>query len=83
MVVASMSFLKTPQGKGYAFSGPVYDDPKFFGDGAGIAVRKSDGELRNRLNAAIAVIRGNGTYKKIADKYFEFDIYGARAAAKK
>ncbi len=75
LIAASQGFLKTAAGKGYAFSGPVFNDPKFFGVGAGIAVRKADTELRDQFNAAIKTIRGNGTYKKIQDKYFDFDVY--------
>jgi arginine/ornithine transport system substrate-binding protein len=80
LIAASVGFLKTPQGKGYAFIGPVFDDPQFFGVGAGVAVRKGD-PLRGQLNAAIAALRTNGTYKKIQDKYFDFDVYGNPAAA--
>ncbi len=69
-------FLDTADGKGYAFAGPDLSDPKWFGTGAGIAVRKEDGELRDRLNAALKAIRANGTWKRVADKYFDFDIYG-------
>jgi arginine/ornithine transport system substrate-binding protein len=69
-------FLKKPQGKGFAFFGPSYDDPKFFGTGSGIAVRKADTALQAKFNAAIAAIRANGVYKKINDKYFDFDVYG-------
>jgi arginine/ornithine transport system substrate-binding protein len=75
-VAADVGFLKTPAGKGYAFRGPVWNDPAFFGEGAGIAVRQGDKALRDKLNAAITAIRANGTYKKINDKYFAFDIYG-------
>jgi len=28
------------------------------------------------LNVAIKAIRANGVYKKIQDKYFDFDVYG-------
>ncbi|KKJ76043.1 nickel transporter [Kiloniella litopenaei] len=68
-------FVKTDAGKDFEFVGPSYSDPKYFGDGAGIAVRKSDTELRDRFSAAIKAIRGNGVYKAINDKYFDFDIY--------
>lgn len=69
-------FLATPDGKGFAFVGPDLVEPKYFGTGAGIAVRKEDTDLRDRFNAALQTIRANGTWKKAADKYFDFDIYG-------
>ena len=69
-------FLKTDSGKGYAFVGPAFTDPAYFGDGIGIAVRKGDTANLERLNAAITAIRANGEYKKIQDKYFDFDVYG-------
>jgi arginine/ornithine transport system substrate-binding protein len=75
-VAADSGFLKTPKGKDFAFFGPVYDDPKYFGTGAGVALRKGDAALQAKFNAAIAAIRANGTYKKIQDKYFDFDVYG-------
>lgn len=75
-VSADMGFMKTPAGKGFARVGAPIDDPKIFGIGAGIAVRKGDTGLQQKLNAAIAAIRANGTYKKIQDKYFDFDVYG-------
>jgi arginine/ornithine transport system substrate-binding protein len=68
-------FLKRPQGKGFAFFGPPFNDAKFFGYGAGIAVRKADTDLQAKFNAAIPAIRANGTYKKLQDKYFDFDVY--------
>jgi arginine/ornithine transport system substrate-binding protein len=73
----SHGFLRQPHGKNFELVGPTFTDPKYFGEGAGVAVRKSDTELRDKLNAAIKTIRANGTYKKIADKYFDFDIYGS------
>jgi polar amino acid transport system substrate-binding protein len=39
------------------------------GEGAGIAIRKGETELRAMFNEAIAAIRANGTYKEINDKY--------------
>ncbi len=74
-VAVSEGFLNTAQGEGFAFFGGPHSDPAIHGDGAGIGVRKEDGELRERLNAAIAAIRANGTYDEIADKYFDFEIY--------
>ncbi len=75
-VAADFGFLKQAAGKGFGFAGPEFDDPGFFGDGSGIAVRKADTGLQSRLNAAIAAIRANGTFKTLASKYFDYDIYG-------
>ena len=69
-------FLKTDAGKGFAFVGPTYEDAKYFGGGAGIAVRKGDKELADKFNTAITEIRANGKYKQVQDKYFDFDVYG-------
>ena len=63
-------WLKSDAGKGFEFKG----DPVFDNDKIGIAVRKGD-ELRVKLNAALAEIVADGTYKKINDKYFPFSIY--------
>jgi arginine/ornithine transport system substrate-binding protein len=81
IIAAQQGFLKTPQGKDFEFAGPVYDDPKYFGVGAGVAMRKGDNALRSEFNRAIAAIRANGTYKKIQDKYFDFDVYGKDGGA--
>ena len=75
-VAADSGFLKRPSGKDFAFFGPEYNDPKYFGIGAGIAVRKGDADLVARLNQAIKDIRANGTYQKIEKQYFDFDVYG-------
>lgn len=69
-------FLATDKGKGAEFVGPGYTDPKYFGDGAGIATRKGDADLAAMFTKAIAAIRADGTYKKINTKYFDFDVYG-------
>jgi arginine/ornithine transport system substrate-binding protein len=79
-IAAAVGFMKTEGGKNFQFIGPVYDEPKYFGTGAGVAMRKTDTALRDDFNKAIAAIRANGTYKKIADQYFDFDIYGGSLA---
>ena len=68
-------FLKKDEGKGWEFVGPSFSDEKYFGVGAGIAVRKSDGELAKLFSLAIKVIRSNGVYHRINGKYFAFDVY--------
>ena len=74
-IAMDAGFLKTDKGKGWEFVGPGYSDPKYFGVGAGIAVRKSDGELAKLFSLAIKVIRSNGVYHMINGKYFAFDVY--------
>jgi arginine/ornithine transport system substrate-binding protein len=74
-VVIDESLLKRPEGRDYEFVGPSFTEEQFFGTGIGIAVRKSD-PLAGRFDQALATIRANGTYDKIRQKYFDFDIYG-------
>lgn len=50
-------------------------DPKDWGPGMGIAVRKDETALRDKFNAAIKAIREDGTYEKINAKYFPFSVY--------
>lgn len=75
-VAGSEGFLKKPAGKGFAVLGNPVDDPAIFGTGSGIALRKADTALQDKFNAAIVAVRANGSYKKIQDKYFDFDVYG-------
>jgi arginine/ornithine transport system substrate-binding protein len=75
-VAVKEGFLNKPEGKDYEFIGPDLTEPKWFGDGNGIACRKEDVVLVKKLNEAIAKIRADGTYKNIQDKYFDFNIYG-------
>ncbi len=75
-IAADDGFLKTDAGKNFEFVGGDQHDQKCHGEGAGIAVRKQDKELRKELDAAIKAIRKNGTYQKINAKYFDFDIFG-------
>ncbi len=55
----------------HTFSGPV----KYFGEGAGIAIRQGEDELKAMFNNALAEILADGTYAKINDKYFSFSVY--------
>ena len=55
----------------FAFTGDKID----IDDNIGIAVRKDDTALKDKLSKAIAALRANGTYQKINAKYFPFDIY--------
>ena len=71
-VVSGEALLKRPEGKAYGQIGP--DVNLDGGSGVGIAFRKGDEALRERVNAALKVVRANGTYKKLADQYFDFNV---------
>ncbi|PAK03821.1 transporter substrate-binding domain-containing protein, partial [Burkholderia ubonensis] len=75
-VQADIGFLKTPRGKDFQFVGTDLDDPKTLGNGAGIGLRKEDTDLKAKIDKAIGDMRKDGTYDKIAKKYFDFDVYG-------
>ncbi len=75
-VAMADGFLNTDEGAGWEFVGPGYTDPEYFGEGAGIAIRKKNQDLVDKFNAAIDAIRANGKYQEINDKYFEFDVFG-------
>ena len=64
--------------KSFALIGPTYTgkDDKTLGQGVAVAVRKQDKELRELLNSGLAAVKKNGTFKKINDKYFSFDLSG-------
>ena len=64
-------WLGSPEGTNFAYAG----EPYRLDEGIGIAVRKEDETLRQRLNRALRAILADGTYKKINARYFPFDIY--------
>jgi polar amino acid transport system substrate-binding protein len=74
--IALDAFLKSEAGACCEHKGNVEDDPAVLGLGVGIGVRKEDGALKEKLNAAIKAIRANGTYDTFSKKYFDFNIYG-------
>ena len=68
-------WLDSPDGKDFEFFGDVILAEKYIGKGAGIAVRKQDTDLLNRIDAALRQIIEDGTHKRLSSKYFPFDIY--------
>ncbi|MEX3671689.1 ABC transporter substrate-binding protein [Paraburkholderia phenoliruptrix] len=72
-VTTEYGLLKTKNGKDFQFSGgDIYSS-----NGAGIGLRKSDVDLKNRMNKALEGMLADGTYERIAKKYFEFNPYGS------
>ncbi len=75
-VHADLGFLKLPRGANFQFVGGEIDDPKIFGRGTGIGMRKEDADLKAKIDRAIADMLKDGTYKTLEKKYFGFDVYG-------
>lgn len=72
----ALAFLDKEIGQGFDFIGQPVTDKAYIGEGTALALRLQDKELAEKFNQAINTIRQNGTYDKIAAKYFSFDIYG-------
>jgi len=69
------AFVKSSAGKGLALVGPPLRDSKYFGIGVGVGLRKADEKtLGARFNAAIAASRADGSFQRLAGKYFSYDI---------
>ncbi|MFT5721988.1 MAG: polar amino acid transport system substrate-binding protein [Motiliproteus sp.] len=66
--------LKSDDGSCCKIVGDAITDSKWVGDGVGMALRQDDDILRLKLNAALAAIIANGTYKTINDKFFSVNI---------
>jgi polar amino acid transport system substrate-binding protein/arginine/ornithine transport system substrate-binding protein len=73
MVTYYVGFMKTPDAANFEFTGPRMKGG-LLGDGNGIAVRKGDAALLEKINAALAAIRADGTYDRITAKYFPFKL---------
>ncbi|MBV1842434.1 MULTISPECIES: ABC transporter substrate-binding protein [Photobacterium] len=65
---------KSQDGNCCKLAGELITDPKYVGEGVGIAVRQEDDKLRLQLNQALAALVADGTYQKINDKYFSLNI---------
>lgn len=75
--VADSLIFKQKGGDKFDVVGGALKDKKIQGNNyVAIGIRKGDEKLKNKINKGLAAIIKNGTYKKIADKYFAFDIYG-------
>jgi lysine-arginine-ornithine-binding protein len=75
-VQADFGLIRENPDAGFAFRGEPALDAGCFGAGIGIGVRKEDGDLRAALNDAIAAVRADGTYDRLVQQYFGYDIYG-------
>ena len=72
--VVMYEWLENDGGEAFAFKGEPVVDPKYIGNGAGIAVNEGNTKLLAQFGAALATIKANGTYAKINASYFPFSI---------
>lgn len=71
------TFLKSTTGAACCKSlGALPYDKETLGTGIGFGLRKSDTDLKAKINKGIADVRASGEYDKITKKYFNFNIYG-------
>lgn len=68
-----MSQTGTDAGKNLVFFGPHFDGG-LLGDGSAIPTRKSDPDLRTKLDAAIESLMADGTLSKLSLKWFKIDV---------
>ncbi|MFG6137187.1 transporter substrate-binding domain-containing protein [Halomonas sp. B23F22_10] len=74
--LAMQDFIHSDTGQSCCeYRGAVEIDPAIMSEGIGVGLRQEDSELKERVNAAIAAMRADGTYEEISEPYFEFDIY--------
>lgn len=55
--------------------GGPYMEPRFFGDGLAIAVRKTDSATRKLLNDGLRQVRASGRLLELVDRYFPIRVY--------
>jgi len=73
--VWAYQLLNSDAGKELEVKATAPWDPTL-GAGVGAGLRKGDTDLRDKLNVALKAVRTNGTYERIAERYFTFDPYG-------
>ncbi|WP_277850427.1 arginine ABC transporter substrate-binding protein [Moellerella wisconsensis] len=64
-------WLKAKGNENLAVVGDKVTDPEYFGIGLGIAVRKGNKDLQDKLNKAMSDVKADGTYDVIYKKWFE------------
>ncbi len=57
------------------FKGGGYSEPRYFGDGVGIAVKKGNTRLREVLDYALARVKASGRYEELMLRYFPLPLY--------
>ena len=65
---------KSEDGSCCKLAGEPVSDPKYVGEGVGMALRQDDDKLRETLNQALAALIADGTYQTINDKFFSVNL---------
>jgi polar amino acid transport system substrate-binding protein len=52
------------------FKGGAFAEPKYFGDGIGIAIKRGDNQLKTMINDALRRLREGGRYEELLLRYF-------------
>jgi ABC-type amino acid transport substrate-binding protein len=63
-----------PEGKCCEVIGQDIKDTQTLGVGVSAGIRREDAKLRDAFNKALSEMMGDGTYKKLSDKYFPFPL---------
>ena len=71
--LALSRFLKSREGACCRIIGQPIVDPKHYGEGVAVGLRKEDKDLKEMFNRAIDKVMADGTYDRIRAKYFNFD----------
>lgn len=73
---AAEDIMKSDAGKGTQFAGPSLTGKEVpqLGMGFGIALKKGNAELKDRLDRAIASMSADGTIKALTEKYLGKDV---------
>ncbi|HZV20356.1 MAG TPA: transporter substrate-binding domain-containing protein [Hyphomicrobiales bacterium] len=57
------------------FKGDGYTEARYFGDGAGIAIKKGNTRLREVLDYALERVKASGRYEELMLRYFPLPLY--------
>ena len=76
LIVLQKGLLKSDSAADYERVGKIWSEKDFGSKGEGIGIRKGEADLKAAVDKAILEMRADGSYKRINDRYFDFDIYG-------
>lgn len=57
------------------YKGGPFAEPKYFGDGIGIAIKRDDAQLKAMINSALKRMRESGRYEELLLRYFPLRVF--------